>query len=467
MRVLFAAAELFPFAKTGGLADIAHALPKALSKSLEVTVAMPLYRFIDQERFGIEPTGRSVAFEMGGAPVRVALFRCIYEGVEHLFFYEERLCDVDAPYGPPYEANDIRFAVFCHALVALGRNERFDLIHLNDWHTALAAPLMKDRGLPSRVVYTIHNLAYQGIFPKSSLERTGLAAYHFAPEDMEFYGQVNWMKGGIAHADAVTTVSPSYAVEIQTTAFGCGLEGFIRKHAGKLKGILNGIDTDFYHPETDAALAAHYSPDRLEGKSLCKKAFLNEIDMKKYEDPLFIFIGRFVEQKGLDLLVEAVEAIARRPMTLAILGEGEERWHTALGEAAESAENIHLRFGYDENLSHRMYAAADFLLMPSRFEPCGLNQMIAMRYGTLPVVHRVGGLRDTVHESGREWVCGMGYVFDDATPDALVDAIDRALALYDRPASMDKMKRFDMRCDFSIERCAKAYEALYRGLVRR
>jgi len=469
MKTLFAAAEIFPFAKSGGLADVAHALPKALAARIDTVAVMPLYRFIDKERYGIEPTGEGFTLALDGALHAVEYFAAIHEGVKHLFVYNETLCDVDHLYGPPggsYDDNDLRFAIFCHALVDLAQRLGIDLLHLNDWHTALAAPLLGERGLPVRSVYTIHNLAYQGIFPPSTMSRTGIAPHHFTMEDMEFYGSLNWMKGGIRHSDAVTTVSPGYALEIQRSEFGCGLDGFLRKHRQKLHGILNGIDYELYDPQSDTAIPYRFGPGRLANKSRCKRAYLKEIDIDKYEHPLFVFIGRFVEQKGLDWIVDALDTIGTMPMTLAILGEGEARYHRLLEAAAERYDNVHLRFGYDESLSHRMYAAADFLLMPSRFEPCGLNQMIAMRYGTIPVVRRVGGLRDTVHDwRNGEPVCGKGVGFDAPEASAMLAAIEEALELYAVRNRFNRIRKFDMGCDFSIEKCAARYLELYRSLL--
>jgi starch synthase len=469
MNLLFAAAEIFPFAKSGGLADIAYALPKVLGKNLDSSALMPLYAFVDKERFGIRPTGEHFMLTFGKTTYDVELFFAEYHGLKILFVYNELLCDREYLYGPPgegYEDNDLRFAIFSHAIVEIVKRYRFDLLHLNDWHTALAALLVHDARLRVKIVYTIHNLAYQGMFPPDSLVRCGIDSRHFSMEELEFYGQVNWMKAGIAHADAVTTVSPGYAIEIQKPEFGFGLDGFLRRHREKLTGILNGIDTEFYDPENDPVLPAHFGQNSMKGKSLCKKRYLEEIDMDKYEWPLFIFIGRLIEQKGIDLIVEAVGELARKPLILAILGEGEERFHAALETAADGYANIHLRFGYDESLSHRMYAAADFLLMPSRFEPCGLNQMIAMRYGTVPVVHRVGGLRDSVHPivRGRS-MCGLGITIEAMHSDALVEAVDRALDLYDARERVNRVMKFDMGCDFSIEKCARKYLDLYKELL--
>jgi starch synthase len=283
-------------------------------------------------------------------------------------------------------------------------------------------------------------------------------------EALEFYGRVNWLKGGIAFADGVTTVSPTYAEEIQTPAFGCGLDGFLRAHRAKLRGILNGIDTDLFDPTADPALPYHFSDAHLANKTRCKKALLKTIGMPWHERPLFIFIGRFVEQKGIDWLAEATDRLADFPITLAILGDGDGRFESAVMDAAKRHANLFVRLGYDEDFSRRLYAGADFLLMPSRFEPCGLNQMIAMRYGTVPIVRPVGGLRDTVQDYKVPHGCGKGIVFKQEGPEALVRAVAEAVKLYVRPRRMNEIKKADMRCDFSIGRCADAYKELYESL---
>jgi len=470
MKILFASAEIFPFAKSGGLADIAHALPVALSRQkVDVTAVMPLYRFVDRERFAIRPLGERLSLDLGSRRYDAELFACRFDGIEILFVHHPLLCDRDHLYGPPgegYEENDLRFAIFCHAIVALAQRHRFTHLHLNDWHTALAAPLAHDAGLRAKILFTIHNLAYQGLFPKSSLERTGVSPRHFRMEELEFYGQVNWMKGGIAHADAVTTVSPTYAVEIQEPEYGCGLDGFLRLHRRKLSGILNGIDTDLYDPSIDDSIAATFTAERMEGKARCKRELLEDLDINKYELPLFIFIGRFVEQKGLDLLLDAMPKLLKLPLNLLILGDGEAAYAAALERLGRRFANLRIRVGYDEALSRRMYAGGDFLLMPSRFEPCGLNQMIAMRYGTLPVVHAVGGLRDTVHPIGRaSKVCGLGFPFVKMEPPALLGAVEEALSLFGKKGSLEEVRRFDMGCDFSIRKCASRYLDLYRSLL--
>jgi len=434
-RLLFAASEVFPFAKSGGLADVAYSLPKALSETFDVTVVMPLYRFIDREAFGIVPVDEEFELAFGGATYAVSLFESRYEGGRYLFVYAPLLCDRDYLYGPPgegYGDNALRFGLFCHAIVRLAESMASDIVHLNDWQSALAALLIAD-GAPRQIqtVYTIHNLAYQGVFAKEAVAQLGIDPRRFTPDGVEFYGKLNLMKAGIGFADAVTTVSPTYAQEILTPAFGCGLEGYLQVHGAKLSGIVNGIDIDHFSPATDGALARPYTVP--EGKAFNKARYLEEIGLDGAGKPLFIFIGRFTWQKGIDLLIDALPSMAAQACNIAILGEGESAYRTRLERCAAGRENVHFMFGYDEPLAHRMYAAADFLLMPSLFEPCGLNQLIAMHYGALPIVHRVGGLVDTVHPlsaCGDIRVGGCGIGFDAPTETALLAAFDTALLLY-------------------------------------
>jgi len=469
MKLLFASAEIFPFTKSGGLADISMALSMVLNKNNNVTALMPLYRCIDKTYYDIRSTGENFKLYFGGVHYDVELFATTMEGIKVIFVYNELLCERDFLYGDSeegYEDNDLRFAIFCHTIIEIVKRDFFNILHLNDWHTALAALLAREAGVSTKIVYTIHNLSYQGIFPKSSMDHTGIEQKHFRMEEIEFYGQVNWMKAGIGNADVVTTVSPSYADEIQTPEFGCGLDGFLRLHSEKLTGILNGIDTKFFDPSTDPALPAKYSKTSKRGKSVCKKAFLRDIKIDQSKLPLFIFIGRFVEQKGLNLIIKSIEEMLKRPLVFAMLGDGEKRYHSALQKVAQKESNFYLCFGYDEAFAHKMYAAADFLVMPSLFEPCGLNQMIAMRYGTIPIVHKTGGLKDTVHQIiPRKRVCGMGFVFNDMTKVDFLQSIDDALELYENRSRLNTVRTFNMGCDFSIQKCAKEYLKLYESLL--
>ena len=471
-KVLFAASEVYPFAKSGGLADVAHSLPRALSTEYDVHVVMPLYQFVDRELFGIESLGEPFDVVMGGIVYPVELYVCNYEGLEYRFIYAPLLCDREFLYGPPgsdYEDNAMRFGLFNYAMLALLKQERYAIAHLNDWQSALLPLLLnEDKTIQTKTLFTIHNLAYQGTFEMAVLKTLGIDDRYATMDGLEFYGQVSFMKAGIAYADAITTVSPTYAKEILTAEFGCGLEGFLQHHHNKLSGIVNGIDTEHFSPSEDKALVSTYVD--LRGKAVNKSAYLNEIDMKGVKKPLFIFIGRFTWQKGMDLFIEALPKMASQECNIAILGEGEEKYHDALKAIADNHHNIHLEFGYDESLSHRMYASADFFLMPSLFEPCGLAQMIAMHYGQMPVVHHVGGLADTVHhykDFDVRRAEGYGIVFSKPSAASFLKAIDQALALYETKTHYNKIVKHNMRCDFSWQESAESYLKLYEKITEK
>lgn len=466
MRVLFAASEIYPFAKTGGLADVAHSLPKALGKRHDVTVVMPLYREIGRKKYAIEKR-EAFTVSMGGASYEVTLYGCRHDGMEYLFIYAPLLSEREYLYGPPeagYEDNALRFGLFSHAIVALAKRIHSDIVHLNDWQTALAALLItEDAALRAKTVYTIHNLAYQGVFDASVLQLLGIDRKYFTPEGIEFYGKVNLMKAGIGYADAVTTVSPAYAKEICTPEFGCGLEGFLNAHANKLIGIVNGIDTAHFSPSADEALYRPYKTPR--GKAYNKRRYLASTGLQGEEKPLFIFIGRFTWQKGMDTLISALPEMANEVCNIAILGEGETQYRSDIEAVAGRFGNVYCFFGYDEALAHRMYAAADFLLMPSLFEPCGLNQLIAMHYGAVPVVRRVGGLADTVKPY---MLCGngegCGVLFNAPEVMELMSAFRDTLKLYTDKKTFGRIAVHNMKLDVSWHESAAVFETMYKKI---
>ena len=465
MKVLFAASEIFPFAKTGGLADVSHALPRALGKQLEIVTVMPLYGFMQNSSLSRDELSFSVT--LGGIAYDIAVYTAENQGVKSYFVQAPLLSTTQGLYGDAngeYANNDLRFGIFCAAIVELAAMLQIDIVHLNDWHTALAALFIKERSLDIKSLFTIHNLAYQGVFEASSLQRLGIDSRYFVMDGIEFYGTLNFMKAGIAYSDHITTVSPRYAQEILTAKFGCGLEGFLQHHSAKLSGVLNGIDTELFDPQSDTALASTFDAQDLLLKERNKKALLKETGLKDPEAPLFVMISRLAHQKGFDLLLEALEPMLKKRLNLLILVDGVNHYRTALEKIAAKHANLCLFFGYNEALSHRIYAGGDFLLMPSLFEPCGLNQMIAMRYGTVPLVHGVGGLFDTVHEEIE--ACGKGIVFSKPTKKALLDAVDRALRLKSDTQKMEKTIRFNMACDFSFDKSADAYAGLYRELLQ-
>ncbi|MBE0491351.1 MAG: glycogen synthase [Sulfurospirillum sp.] len=455
MKVLFCASEIYPYAKTGGLGDVGDALPKSLQKYADVAVAMPMYSFISSDDLQVFA---SFSLQMGGIDYEIE----IYNTQNYYFIKAPLLSSTENLYGNAlgdYASNDIRFGLFAKAIVELCTLMSVDILHVNDWHSALAPLFIKEKGLHVKSVLTIHNLAYQGIFSKESLQRLGLDNSYFRMEALEFYGKINFLKAGIAFCDALTTVSPSYAQEILTPAFGCGLDGFLQAHKYKLHGILNGINADFFDPKTDSFLAYNYDANHLEDKRKNKVAFLKKIKLKDPRKPLFIVLSRLVPQKGIDLICKALPEILAHKINLYILGDGEGDMISQLTQAALRYENFVFENCYDESLSHQAYAAADFVLMPSLFEPCGLVQMIAMRYGVIPIVFATGGLRDSVFEDQDK--CGRGVVFTKYSKKQFLLALQRALLLQ----KDDALKKANMACDFSFQKSAKAYFEIYKALV--
>jgi starch synthase len=469
-RLLFASSEVYPFVKTGGLADVSHSLPRALNETYQISVILPLYNAIDRKGFKIKKI-ESFEVIMGGVSYEIELHATRYEEIEYRFVYSPLLCDREFIYGPPecgYDDNGLRFGLFSYAIAEMLRREQYPIVHLNDWQCALVALLVKeDPSITTKTLYTIHNLAYQGVFESSILGSIGIDERYYTMEGLEFYNQVNFMKAGIAFADTITTVSPTYAKEILTPEFGCGLEGFLAVHKRKLQGILNGIDSEHFSPSNDKALVGCYS--NAKGKKGSKSDLLKVLGLKGVTKPLFIFIGRFAHQKGIDLLVETLPKIAEFECNIALLGEGEESYSDSLRAISEQYGNIVLSLGYDESLSHRMYAAADFLLMPSLFEPCGLNQMIAYAYGAVPVVNRVGGLVDTVkkYESfDDENKLGFGVVFTTPNVRSLLTAVKKSCELYGDKKLFESIVNHNMKCDYSWSESAKEYIKIYKRLIK-
>jgi starch synthase len=470
MKLLFAAAEIFPYAKTGGLADVAQALPAALAKQTDVLSVMPLYDFIDREKFALTAMNESFQITLGKDIYEISLFEGMNRGVRTLFVHEATLCHCTTPYGNKngdYLFNDLRFGIFSKTLVIMAQMFKIDLLHLNDWHTALAALWAKEILPELPVVFTIHNLAFQGLFPKESVDRLGIREDYFSPEGIEFWGKMNYMKAGIAYSNVVTTVSQTYAKEILLPEFGCGLEGFLQVHSSKLRGILNGIDTVLFDPLIDPALPKNYSVKDYSGKKSNKILFCKEYGLTDTDKPLLMFIGRFTKQKGLDIIIEALPKLLAMKLNFAILGEGDETMAETLKSVSKNHDNFLILFGYEESLSHRMYAAADLLLMPSRFEPCGLNQLISLRYGTIPIVNDVGGLHDTIRDidDTDNAICGQGISLNTLSSDTVIRSVKRSLKLCASTKQFSKISKSNMHCDVSFEESAKSYLKLYRGII--
>lgn len=470
-RVLMVASEAAPFAKTGGLADVIGSLPVALqARGEEVAVVIPGYRGIASlHDFPI--AYRDLPVHLAGRAYSVDVRETEHRGVPFFFVDCPPLFDRDGLYGDAdgdFPDNHIRFAVFCRAaLDVVRRLFRPNVLHCHDWQAALVAPYVRDTflGDPTfagiKLLFTIHNLGYQGIFPAALLPEMGLGPSVFRPDRMEFSGRVNLMKGAIYFSDAVSTVSRKYAQEIQTPEYGFGLEYFLRTQGSKLRGILNGVDYSEWSPELDPYIAHHYSAGDLSGKRDCKRVLLAEfgLPMENLDRPLIGIVSRFVDHKGFSLIAEIAEDLAAEDVALVALGSGEASFESLfLDLAAAHPDRFGARIGYDNSLAHRIEAGSDMFLMPSRYEPCGLNQIYSLRYGTVPVVRATGGLDDTIEE-------GTGFKFWEYTGPALLTAIRAALDAYREPGKWLTMVRQGMGKDFSWDASAAEYSALYRSLL--
>lgn len=474
-RILMAASEMAPYAQTGGLGDVLAALPAALERlGASVHVVLPAYRTIDWNAAGAVPSG-SVEICAGGARREVRL-RTARAGTVTVSFVEaDDYFGRDHLYGGPYgdyPDNAERFAFFSRAVLALAARlePAPDVLHCHDWQTALVpvfARVFPDRRLAdTRVLLTIHNLGYQGIFPSSVWPLLDLDWSYFTPRTLEFYGQVNLLKGGIVFADALTTVSRRYAEEILTPDQGHGLDGVLRERRAVLHGILNGADYTSWDPAHDPYIAAPYGVDDLAGKARCKADLQTRFGLRAApHTPLLGMVSRFADQKGLDILSAALPELLRLDLQLAILGNGDTRYENAFAAESRGApERLAVRIAYDVAAAHRVEAGADAFLMPSRYEPCGLSQMYSLRYGTVPVVRATGGLDDTVAEFDPTTGHGNGFKFAAPSPEALLGAIHRAVDVYHRPVEWRRLVRAGMTCDFSWRLPAERYLALYRAL---
>jgi starch synthase len=465
MKVLMVSSEVAPFAKTGGLADVLGALPAALARlGDEVAVVLPKYGTI------AIPEARRVYHSMplavGTATFYAGIDEVQRDGVRYLFVDCPPLYLRDGIYGDGsgiFGDNQIRYAALTQAVIGITRYLfRADILHAHDWQSGLLPMWLKTAYtydpvfLNTRTIFTIHNLGYQGNFGPLTLGQLGIDPTLYNPAGLEFYSQVSFMKSGITWADAVTTVSPTYAQEIQTPAHGFGMDGVLRDHAAKLSGILNGVDYSVWSPEADPHLPARYSAAALSGKLISKRAVLTEMGLPVNDTrPLLTIVSRFAEQKGLDLIGAIAGWLTEQDMALAVLGSGDPALEVMFNSlAANYPDKVAVRLGYNEGLSHRLEAGGDMFLMPSRYEPCGLNQIYSLRYGTPPVVRATGGLADTVDST-------TGFPFTDFTAAAFQGAIADALAAYsNRTAWTDRMLR-GMAKDFSWDASAQDYRDLY------
>jgi starch synthase len=479
MKVAFLASEVIPYAKTGGLADVAGALPKFLVRlGADVRVFMPLYREVRKKNLPLEPVLEEATLPMGGRALAHAVFAHRAEGVTTFFIDRPEFFDRDHLYGTPAgddPDNAERFAFFSLAALETMRSVGFrpDIIHGHDWQAAPVFAYLKfvfanDPFFSrTRSVFTIHNLAYQGLFEKEVLAAIGLPDALFNMNDLEFYGQVNALKAGILYSTAVTTVSPRYSREIQTPEFGCGLDGLLRSRAGVLHGILNGVDYRDWDPATDRLIPRNYGPGDLGGKKVCREELGRLFGLSIPQDrPLAGMVTRLAGQKGLDIVCEALESILGLGLSLVILGTGDQKIQDFLLDAQKKhPTRLGLKIAFDERIAHTIYAGSDVFLIPSRYEPCGLTQMYAMKYGTIPVVRATGGLDDSVEEFDSAAGTGNGFKFADAAPEPLLEATARAIRAFGRPCDWSALVRNAMAADFSWERSAATYLALYEMIA--
>ncbi|HOS97196.1 MAG TPA: glycogen synthase GlgA [Deltaproteobacteria bacterium] len=465
LKILLCSSEVTPFAKTGGLADVSAALPAQLNRQgLNCSVVMPLYREVRNMDLPLKPcTEVAVVTGAGISEARIFSYKTMYF-ISHPLFSDRT--GLYSYAGQDYPDNLERFAFFSRACVELIRFlGDIQVVHCNDWQTALVLPYLKDAGLDHVAsLFTIHNLAYQGIFDAILWSMLFLPHEFFHPDCMEFFGRINVMKAGIVFSDAVNTVSPTYAREIQTGEFGSGLDGLLRAVSHKLSGITNGIDDVIWDPATDPLIARNYSRHDMTGKQDCKRALLEEFSLPRDDGPVFGLISRLVEQKGIDCVLDAVPAMAGMGARIVVLGNGNPVFERRLKDLRQELPgHVGIHIGFDEAKAHAIEAGADFFLMPSRFEPCGLNQMISMRYGTIPIVTGVGGLRDTVRALGEgERPYGL-RVASPNTP-CLLDTVTQACRLsHDDPGLLLAMRLTAMEQDVSWDTPARQYAHIYRN----
>lgn len=478
-KILFATSEVYPLIKTGGLADVAASLPRALLKlGQDVKILLPAYGSVLEkaksvgikEVAKIDIDGYSISLKQ----TRLPGTKVIVWLVDVPEFFEREGNPYCSPDGNDWIDNHKRFYVFAKAAELIALNQanldwQPTIVHCNDWQTGLIPALLSLHPSHPATVFTIHNLAYRGLFSYQAFAELNLPSVFWHHERLEFYGQMSFIKGGLAFADYITTVSPSYAQEIQHPEFGCGMDGLMRYRNDSLAGILNGIDTDEWNPGTDPHLTCNYNRRTLGNKIKNKLALQEELGLTvDAEIPLFGFVGRLVDQKGVDLILDQINQFLNLNCQLVVLGSGFPHYEKALKNiAGQYPEKVAVTLGYNESFAHRIEASSDIFLMPSIFEPCGLNQLYSLRYGTLPVVHSVGGLRDTVFEQTQEGEQGAanGFVFSGAIAEELFAAIQRAILLFQKKDQWKQLQMNAMSKDFSWDVSAKEYLAIYEQIV--
>ncbi len=478
LKILFVASEVVPYAKSGGLADVAGALPLALAEEgMDVRIVMPLYPSVKKVMLDKTPVIEKIPVPLGDLQLAAKAFVTrSSKRVPAYFVHREDLFSRPGLYGSTtydYYDNLERFTFFCHAALRTARDLGFrpDIIHCHDWQTGLIPALLKGpyneqffKG--TSTLFTIHNMGYQGVFPGHKLNVTGLKGIDFYhQEGLEYWGNISLLKSGIVYADAVNTVSPTYSEEICMREFGLGMEGVLANRKDTLSGILNGVDYEIWDPEKDNHIPKNYSLKNLTGKNLCKKELIKEMDLDPslFEKPILGMVSRLDKQKGLDLLLDIIDRLIALDTGLVLLGSGDPGIETALAEAKKTHPGkIGIGTGFNDPLAHRIIAGSDIFLIPSRYEPCGLTQMYALKYGTVPVVRATGGLNDTV--SSYEKGMGNGFKFTGTNPEELLSCIKQAIEFYKNKAEWKRIVTNGMKEDFSWKKSAGRYIELYRRL---
>lgn len=478
MKIALIASEANPFAKTGGLADVLGALSLALERlGHEVILILPAYRGALRGDFGLEDSGMTVTVPVSDRDETASVLRAtIGKAVTVYLIRADKYFDREFLYGTPsgdYPDNAERFVFFCRAALAVLESKPVDIVHAHDWQAALALVFLKSQ--PARypncagakTIFTIHNLAFQGNFWQPDWHLLNLDAGLFTPQALEFYANINFLKGALVMADKLTTVSPTYAEEIKTPEQGFGLDGVLRQRGADLVGILNGIDDAVWNPWTDPLIAHHYGAQSLTAKRRGKKALRQRLHLPdRPKTPILAMISRLTPQKGFDLIKTIFAELMARDLQFVLLGSGAPEYEEFFrAMAAQYPERVAVQIGFDEPLAHQIEAGGDLFLMPSLYEPCGLNQMYSLKYGTPPIVRAVGGLKDSVEDADLANGRGTGFVFSDYDAQAMLGAIDRGLAAYGDKKAWTELRRRAMAMDFSWQRSARLYGDLYRGLL--
>lgn len=470
MNILHVSSEVFPYAKTGGLADMTASLAKAQAEAgHRVTLVTPLYRGIREQFDGIRPSGIEFSVALGQAEKTATIWQLdATENLRLLFIDQPEFFDRDNLYGEEDDAERFVFFSKTAARLATTKGVLAEIVHAHDWQSSLTMPLLSLGQAQPGKVFTIHNAAYQGRFSSEVFKLTGLPDTFFNWQQLEFYDDINLLKGGVVFADLATTVSPRYSEELLTSEYGCGLEGVFQAKGDALTGVLNGVDYSEWNTTDNPHLAAPFSADSPEGKGANKQALQRELDLEEQPDvPLLGNISRLAEQKGIDILLGALEQklAAGRPFQFAGLGSGDALLEQAMTDLAKQHPGrVAVHVGYDPALAHRIEAGCDFFVMPSRFEPCGLNQLYSLRYGAVPVVRATGGLEDSIIDLGQGDATATGIKFREPNANALGQALGQAISLYSDFSRLAKVRDNGMRADFSWTRTNFEYNRLYASL---